>query len=98
MQVHSATLRSASISIFFGVNTLLTAWLLRRSGMVPAWLPPLLAAAGLVYLVGSYTRLLAPGLNAAMQPAYAVAVIAELAFAILLLTGLRPPAHTARSG
>jgi hypothetical protein len=74
--------------IFFGVNTLLTAWLLCHSGLTGRWLPALLGLAGIVYLFGSFTRLLAPDLNAAMQPAYLVPVIAETAFAVALLTGL----------
>ncbi len=76
--------------IFFGANTLITAWLLARSGLVPRWLPPLLALAGLVYLAGSLTRLAAPTLNALMQPAYAVTILAELSLALLFL--LRPRA------
>jgi hypothetical protein len=74
--------------IFFGVNTLLTAWLLYRSGLVPVWLPALLVGAGLVYLAGSFTRLLAPEVNQMIQPAYALPLLAETAFCILLLLGL----------
>ncbi|SIN82458.1 DUF4386 domain-containing protein [Vannielia litorea] len=76
--------------IFFGANTLITAWLLARSGLVPRWLPPLLALAGLVYLAGSLTRLAAPPLNALMQPAYLVTIVAELSLALVFL--LRPRA------
>jgi hypothetical protein len=74
--------------IFFGANTLLTAWLLCRSGLVPVWLSALLAGAGLVYLAGSFTRLLAPGINQLIQPAYALPLLAETAFCVLLLLGL----------
>ena len=56
--------------IFFAVNTAITAWLLGRSGLVPRWLPPLLGAAAAVYLLGSVTQIVAPGINELMQPAY----------------------------
>ncbi|MGI1663065.1 DUF4386 domain-containing protein [Palleronia sp. KMU-117] len=79
--------------IFFGVNTVLTAWLLCRSGLVPVWLAGLLGGAGLVYLAGSFTRLLAPEVNALLQPAYALPLLAETAFCIALLAGL--PRHRA---
>ena len=76
--------------IFFGLNTVLTAWLLCRSGWTGRWLPGLLMLAGLVYLAGSLTRFLAPEINVLMQPAYLVPVVAESAFALTLLAGLRP--------
>ncbi len=75
--------------IFFGANTVLTAWLLCRSGWTGAWLPGLLMAAGGVYLAGSVTRFMAPDWNLWMQPAYLVPVVAETAFAFVLLVGLR---------
>lgn len=75
--------------IFFGANTLLTVWLACRSGLFPAWLAALLGGAGIVYLVGSFTALLAPGINALIQPAYGLPVIAETAFALMLLRGAR---------
>ncbi|MBF9032472.1 DUF4386 family protein [Rhodobacterales bacterium HKCCE3408] len=81
--------------IFFAVNTAITAWLLARSGLVPRWLPPLLQAAALVYLAGSVTRIVAPGLNELMQPAYLVPVIAETALAVTLLIGPRSRAKLA---
>ncbi|MFN3146234.1 MAG: DUF4386 domain-containing protein [Paracoccaceae bacterium] len=78
--------------IFFGANTLLTAWLACRSGLFPAWLAALLGGAGIVYLVGSFTALLAPWINAMIQPAYGLPVIAETAFALMLLRGARQAA------
>ena len=75
--------------VFFGANTLITAWLLAGSGFVPRWLPPLLASAGLVYLAGSLTRLAAPEINALMQPAYLICIVAELALALSLLIAPR---------
>ena len=83
--------------IFFGANTLLTAWLLCRSGLVPVSLPALLGGAGLVYLAGSFTRLLAPEINALIQPAYALPLLAETAFCALLLLGLPRRRDAARA-
>jgi hypothetical protein len=77
--------------IFFGAGSLIMAYLLCHSGLVPRWLPPLMAGAGMVYLAGSFTRLLAPELNAALQPAYLLPLVAESALClILLIRGLRP--------
>lgn len=73
--------------IFFGINSVLTGLLLIRSVDFPAWLGTLLGAAGLVYLTGSGLRLLAPGLVDGFAPAYLVAVVAETAFAVVLLRG-----------
>lgn len=71
--------------IFFGVNSLLTGWLVARAGFLPRWLGRMLIAAGLVYLVGSYLRFLAPGLWGPFQVAYIVPVVAEAAFCLWLL-------------
>ena len=80
--------------IFFAGSTALTAVLLGRSGYA-GWLPPLLLGAALVYLVGSVTRIVAPDLNALIQPAYLVPVIAEVALALALLIGPRRAAQIA---
>lgn len=79
--------------IFFAGSTALTAWLLAQTRLVPHWLPPLLGGAALVYVAGSVTRIIAPELNALMQPAYLVPVIGEVALAITLLIG---PRHAAQ--
>ena len=71
--------------LFFGVATVLTALTLRLWGALPKWLAPLLGAAGMVYLVGSLLRIVAPDWHAAFAPAYIVPVVAETAFALLLL-------------
>lgn len=88
-EAHDALLRHAAGYdlglFFFGVSTLVTAALVRRASALPAWLAPLLAAAGFVYLAGSTLRVLAPDLQAAFQPAYLIAIVAETAFAISLL-------------
>ncbi|WP_407493195.1 DUF4386 domain-containing protein [Pseudooceanicola sp. MF1-13] len=72
---------------FFGLNALVMATLLWRVGA--RMLGGLVASAGGVYLIGTLTRLVAPELNAAFQPAYGIAVIAELSFALWLLRGPR---------
>ena len=82
--------------VFFGVNCLLTGALILRSGAVPRVLGALIGLSGVVYIVGSAARFLAPGLVAAVQPAYAVPLAAELAFALwLLVFGVRrePPGN-----
>lgn len=75
--------------VFFAVNTGLTAWLLWRSGLVARALPLMLGGAAVVYLAGSLTRLMAPEVNAAMQVAYALPLVAESWFALALLLGRR---------
>jgi hypothetical protein len=82
--------------IFFAINTLLTALLLARIRLVPPWLCWLLALAGLVYLFGSLTRFLAPGMNTAMQSAYVLPMVAESAFCLWLL--LRVKGSAPQSG
>lgn len=76
--------------IFFGVNALLmAALLLRRPDGVPRALALGVAAAGLVYLLGSYVRLLAPDLHPAFQPLYLVPLLAEVSFCLWLLVRAR---------
>ncbi len=71
--------------IAFAVSCLAVAWLIRRSGVVPRWLVPGMAATGVVYLVGSFAALVAPGMSAAIDPFYGIAIIVEPAFAIWLI-------------
>ncbi|MDQ2093534.1 DUF4386 domain-containing protein [Rhodalgimonas zhirmunskyi] len=73
---------------FFGINSLIMAVLLPRAGVARGigWG---IALAGVVYLAGSVTRFLAPGWNAAMQPAYLIPVVAEVALMLWLLFGPR---------
>lgn len=69
--------------IFFAGNCLLMAWMLRPLvGRGLAWA---LAGSGLVYLAGSLSALVAPALNAAMQPAYLLPLLAETALCLWLL-------------
>ncbi|MBA85161.1 DUF4386 domain-containing protein [Thalassobius sp. S69A] len=68
---------------FFAVNTAIMARLLWR--IAPRWICVAMAAAGAVYGLGSLTRLLVPDLNAMLQPAYAVPVLAEVSLMLWLL-------------
>lgn len=69
----------------FGVNCLLLGYLVYRSGFLPRALGVLLAAAGVVYLVGSYTRFLFPAAVETVAPIYLVAIVAESAMCLWLL-------------
>lgn len=71
--------------IFFGVSCLMMAALILRSGWIPRLIGFGIGASGLVYLTGSYLRILAPGLADSFAPAYAICLLAELAFALWLL-------------
>jgi hypothetical protein len=71
--------------LFFGINALLTGALLWRAAWVPRTLALLVVAAGVVYLMGSGIRLLAPGLSEAFAPTYALPLLAESAFCGWLL-------------
>lgn len=87
--------------VFFGITMLLTAQLLCRSGAMSRALVAGLGLSGLVYLAGSLTRVLAPDINAALQPAYLLPLLAETAFCIWLLraragAGARAPAPRSR--
>ncbi|WP_136635415.1 DUF4386 domain-containing protein [Pseudooceanicola onchidii] len=72
---------------FFGLNALAMSVLLARAGA--GWLAGLIGAAGVVYLTGSLTRFVAPEINALIQPAYLIPVVAELSFALWLLISAR---------
>lgn len=75
--------------IFFGVNSLLMSVLLIRSGGVPRLLAYAVGVAGLVYLTGSYLRLLAPDLHAGFQIAYLIPLLSETALCLWLLIRAR---------
>ncbi len=75
--------------VFFGLSCLATAALLRRTELFPGWLAAAPAAAGAVYLLGSTLRLLAPEVQALLQPIYLVPLVAELLLAAMLLRGPR---------
>jgi hypothetical protein len=71
--------------ILFGLHCVLLGYLIFRSRYMPKVLGGLVVAAGFVYLIGSYTRFLAPGLVAAVSPIYIVAIVSELALCLWLL-------------
>jgi hypothetical protein len=68
---------------FFAVNTVIMARLLWQ--IAPRWICVAMGVAGGVYGIGSVTRLLVPDMNAMMQPAYVVPVIAEVSLMVWLL-------------
>ena len=85
--------------IFFAVNCSVMAAMLVRAGLAGRLLPLALAGSGAVYMTGSLTALFAPALNAAMQPAYALPLLAETGFCLWLMArGLRRPRESAALG
>lgn len=72
--------------VFFGVNSLITGVLIWRTGLFARAFGVGLGAAGLVYLIGSGLRFFAPAMSEAFAPAYGIAIVAEGAFCIRLLT------------
>ena len=92
---HAITLHGMGYDIglvFFAVNCVVMAVMLLRTGLAGRGLPLALAGSGAVYMTGSLTALFAPELNAAMQPAYALPLLAESGFCLWLMArGLRRP-------
>lgn len=77
--------------IAFALSCLAVGTLLVRERLVGRPLAFGMVATGVVYLVGSYAALFTPGLSAAVDPFYLVAIVVEPAFAIRLVTrGLEP--------
>lgn len=76
--------------LFFGVSNLVLGYLVIRSRFVPALIGYGLVAAGLVYLLGSYTRFVFPEYLSVVQPVYVLPLVAELSFCLwLLIKGVR---------
>ncbi|WP_435258291.1 DUF4386 domain-containing protein [Thioclava sp. FR2] len=71
--------------IFFGVNSLIMAALVWRSGFFAKAFGAGLALAGVVYITGSSLRFFAPDLSSAFAPAYGLPILAETAFCLRLL-------------
>jgi Domain of unknown function (DUF4386) len=71
--------------IFFALNCLALGRLIMISGYFPKWLGLLVGAAGIAYLIGSYTLFLAPDYAATVAPVYFVSIVAEVAFCLWLL-------------
>jgi hypothetical protein len=90
MALHALTLHAHGYDlglVFFGINSLLTGYLIWLSGLFPRAIGAGVALAGLVYLTGSALRFFAPVLFDAFAPAYGVTILAEGAFCLILLSG-----------
>lgn len=71
--------------ILFGLHCVLLGYLIYRSRYLPRVLGVLATAAGIVYLIGSYTRFLFPESVSLVSPIYIVAFVSELAICLWLL-------------
>ena len=83
--------------IFFGASCLVLGFLVARSGYLPRVLGWLVMAAGVVYLVGSYTLFLFPAHAETVTPLYVVPVVSEVSLCLwLLIRGVNLEAWRAR--
>lgn len=81
---------------FFGVSTLVIGYLALTSGQFPRPLGALLVLAGSGYLVDTFSFFVIPGYDGAASPiVLAPALVAEIWFAVWLLTGGRRLDHLA---
>ena len=90
MALHSLNLHAHGYDlglVFFGINSLLTGYLIWLSGLFPRVIGGGIFIAGLVYLTGSALRFFAPVLFDSFAPAYGVTILAEGAFCLILLLG-----------
>jgi hypothetical protein len=71
--------------ILFGVHCLLLGILIARSRYLPWALGYLAMAAGVTYLIGSYTRFLRPDWVETTAPIYLIALVSELSLCLWLL-------------
>ncbi len=88
MARHALELHAAGYDIgliFFGINSLLTGVLLVWTAEFSRPLGWMLGTAGIVYLTGSSLRILNPTAAEAFMPAYLIAIVAEVSFAVALL-------------
>ncbi|AMA10780.1 DUF4386 domain-containing protein [Picosynechococcus sp. PCC 73109] len=77
--------------ILFGVHCLVLGYLIAKSLYMPRVLGYLVMAAGITYLIGSYTRFLFPDFVEAIAPIYLVTIISELSLCLwLLIKGVNP--------
>ncbi len=77
--------------IAFGLACVVVGWHVFAKRLVPIPYGPGLVLTGAVYLVGSCAALGAPGLSAAIDPLYGIAIVVEPAFALRLVAkGLGP--------
>jgi hypothetical protein len=72
--------------VFFSASNFVLGWLITKSRSFPNMLGYGLIAAAIVYMAGSLIRFIAPAFSLAFEPFYAVPFIAELSFALWLLT------------
>ncbi|PSN10254.1 DUF4386 domain-containing protein [filamentous cyanobacterium CCT1] len=71
--------------ILFGVHCLVLGYLIAKSLYMPRVLGYLVMAAGVTYLVGSYTRFLFPDFVETLSPIYLIAIVSELSLCLWLL-------------
>lgn len=71
--------------ILFGVHCLILGYLIAKSLYLPRALGYLVMAAGVTYLVGSYTRFLLPDFVGVVSPIYLIAIVSELSLCLWLL-------------
>lgn len=76
--------------VFFGAGSLMMGALVWRSGLFAQVFGAGLAVAGIIYLIGSGLRFFVPGLSSAFAPAYAITILAEMAFCLRLLLQRHP--------
>ncbi len=72
--------------VFFGVHCVLIGWLIFRSRFLPRIFGPLMAVAGLCYLINGFAALIAPAFKTQIYPAILMpAGVAELSLMIWLI-------------
>jgi hypothetical protein len=76
--------------LFFALSTLILGYLVIKADYFPSLLGYGLLAAGVVYLIGGYTRFLLPAYQPWIEPLYLIAFAAELSFCLwLLIRGIK---------
>lgn len=76
--------------LLFGLHCLLLGYLIVKSHYIPKALGVLMVAAGVTYLIGSYTRFLFPDWVTLVSPIYIIALVSEVSFCLwLLVKGVR---------
>lgn len=76
--------------LFFAISNFILGYLLIKSKLFPTILGYGLQAAATVYLVGSYTRFMAPDYAPFVEPFYLIPLVTELSFCLwLLIKGIR---------
>lgn len=76
--------------LFFAVSNFILGYLIIKSIHFPSILGYGLQATAAIYLVGSYTKFMAPGYVSFVEPLYIIPLVAELSLCLwLLLKGIR---------